>query len=278
MKVRGISSALGVEISGIDVSCGLSSSIVEDLSRMIDGYLLLIIRQQDLTIEQQLSFTKNFGSIEQAWEDKHPNHPCVQLLSNVGQHPRNFKGSSQYWHTDRSFVSRPSLFTCLYAVEVPVRGGDTLFANMQAAYDKLSSDKKLSVSKLRTIHSFRFRFPEIMKKKGVPSQKIKGSIMNYPDVIHPLVRTHPNTGKESLYLNELCISRILNLKQEESEILLQELYTHSLRNEFIYRHLWQHGDLLIWDNASLMHRGTPLNPLLFRRILHRITTAGPFPS
>ncbi len=177
-----------------------------------------------------------------------------------------------YWHTDDSFFETPAKATVLYAIQIPNGRGDTWFANMYAAYEALDGETKTRITTLRAIHKY------VSRRAGAKVAKLASEDeKKTPDASHPLVRTHPETGRRSLYLNPNRINHIEGLSLDESDALLDALYKHAFEKRFHYRHRWREGDLLIWDNRCTMHRAsTDLEPG-DRRLLHRILLKGTRP-
>jgi taurine dioxygenase len=237
-----------------------------------------VFRNQNLTVDQQIRFTNSIGQLEAAWDtsNTHPEDQRLQVITNAGRKNISQRTSSQHWHSDRSFVERPVLATVLHAVELPPVGGDTLFADMRSAYETLPEGFQSRIANLSACHSYRFQFLTLRSMR-ISEVVAQTEADQFPDTIHPLVRTHPFTGRKSLYLSELCLREIVGMQKEEAEPLLEELYAHALQPRFIYRHRWRAGDLVIWDNPSLMHRVAEI-PHEHPRILHRTTIAGTVPS
>jgi taurine dioxygenase len=267
-SVKRLTSGLGAEVLFFDVSRPCDRETRNNLLLALFDYQLLVFRNQHLSVSEQIAFTETLGDLELPWSatNTHPQDARMQIVSNAGRQG-NSKTSSQYWHTDRSFVENPSLITLLHIQQQPPVGGHTEFANMRAGYDSLNASLKVTVEGLFASHSYSFRFLELRKQRLPPDRAAKES-MDYHDVIHPLVKVHPVTGIKGLFLSELCLSGICDLAKEESETLLTDLYLHCLQDKFIYRHEWQLGDLLVWDNTALMHRAVDI-PQDYPRVLHR---------
>jgi taurine dioxygenase len=273
--VRSLPNSLfGAEVVSFDLSRAKHEESRSQLRRALNDYLLLIVRDQDLSPAQQVEFTALFGRVQSPW-DHYTSHAAdarVQVLVNAGSVEGKEKLASQYWHVDQSFMVCPSQETVLHPKELPDRGGDTLFADMRTAFDRLPADLLRRVVGQRGCHSFAFRMMDRVRRRGTQDEVLRMS-SRFPDVIHPIVRHHPMTGRRSLYLSELCLSKVVGLAEEESNSLLAELYQHALRDEFILCHEWRPGDLAIWENGSLMHRATDSQPG-GRRVLHCTNTEG----
>ncbi len=246
----------------------------DDLKRIKDGlnnHQLVLLKKQQITMSQQISFTKELGKIEFVWEDKHPDSDYIQLLQNKPKKYKPFKSTSKHWHTDRSFINPSSKYTILYAKQIEGNAGGTEFCNLHQAYMKLSDEYKRKLTSLNAIHSFDYKFPDLMRKKQISKERISTLKSKYPDVIRPLIKTNSASGTKSIFLSELCLKKIIELNEHESSNLLKYLYDFVLNPELRYVQEWEEGDVLIWDNESLMHRalGTPPNVV---REFHRTTT------
>ncbi len=192
-----------------------------------------------------------------------------------GQDPQFHIQSSlraEEWHTDQSFVERPAKATILHAHEVPSSGGATWFCNTAAAYDALSEDMKRRLTGLRAVHGY-----DTKRARYRPTVRSQEEIDESPDVIHPLVRTHPESGRKALYLNFNRLDRILDIPRAESEAILDELAAFVAQDRFIYRHKWQVGDAVVWDNRCTMHRVSYDSAPGDRRVMLRAVTRGDRP-
>lgn len=176
------------------------------------------------------------------------------------------------WHTDDSFMREPCSLTMLYGVVVPSRGGDTQFTNMYQAYADLPADTKAHIDPLKVIHKY-----SSSRKLTHVSTRPAAEMAAMPEAMHPLVRTHPETGRKALYLNPNRMERIDGLQRTESDRLLDELITHSTQARYQYRHVWRQGDIVIWDNRCTMHKANADYPEGERRLMHRVIVAGTVP-
>lgn len=273
LNIKRLEGGLGAELLSFDASQPFNNETRNQLLAALFEALILIIRDQDLSVHQQIRFTEALGELEVPWTatNTHPEDNRLQIVSNAGREQIDYKTSSQYWHTDRSFVSNPTLMTLLHIRQQPPVGGYTEFADMRRSYDTLPDSMKERVNGLSAYHSYSFRFLELRRQR-IPASRALTESSIYPDVIHPLIRVHPVTGRKALFLSELCLSSIHNMSKEESDSLLHELYSHALQEEFRYQHDWKTGDLLIWDNASLVHRAVDI-PQEYPRVLHRTAIA-----
>lgn len=262
MTVNRLSPVLGAEVLGLDLAPGLSDDVAADVRRAwLDAGGLLVIRDQKLTTEQHIAFSRHFGPLFGAPGEEplqrtvsryiHPDHPEIYRVSNKtdGGAPLGRARAGTYWHSDVSFRERPAAASILHAIEIPATGGDTLYANMAAAFDALSEPMKAMLEPLRAVHDFAQTAATQFAKPVVVAEDLEGGNRS----THPVVRTHPETGKKCLYVNPGMTTHLEGFDAAESRAILEFLFAHSTRPEFVYRHRWQKGDVVIWDNRSLMH-------------------------
>ena len=296
INVTRIGKHLGAEISGVDLSQPLDDDTFAAIAKAFFDNEVAFFRNQKLTPAQQVAFTRRFGTLEQhvRKESRLSGFPEILIVSNVLDEKGNAIGSQdagRFWHSDLSYKKEPSMLSALYALEVPVKNGsvlgETRFASATAAYDALPEDMKQRLAGLKNVHSYRY-----YRAKNVQAQKeetarggrviqehvlTEEQLKSVPDVETPVVRTHPVTKRKSLFVNEAHTSRIVGMPKEESERLLDELYRHIVRPEFIYTHSWRAGDLLMWDNAAVQHKAKFDYDLPLRRLMHRTTVRGSAP-
>ena len=182
-------------------------------------------------------------------------HPEILIVSNVVENgkPIGLGDAGRNWHSDLSYVKTPSLGSLLHAQELPGQGGDTLFANMYAAYETLPTEVKKALEGKRALHSYTHRYYRLKAQSDWRPDLSTEQVEQVPAVAHPVVRTHPETGRKALFVNEGFTSRILDLPEAESDDLLKLLFANTTRPENVYRHRWQDGDLLFWDNRCTVH-------------------------
>lgn len=280
-SVRPLSGSFGAEITGIDLSQPVEDDTFAALRGVFHDSQVVVFRDQHLSPERQIEISRQFGDLEIHISTEYllPNHPEILVLSNRkvdGRHIGLVEAGSD-WHSDLSYIARPSLGSLLYAMEVPEVGGDTEWADMYKAYDTLPDDIKRRIERLKAIHTFdRRRNPRVR----IPNQH-KGNAKTYDrspdDAIHPLVRTHPATGRKALFVSPRFTIAIDGMPDEEAQPLLDILFAHQIRREFIYHHKWRLGDLLFWDNRCLIHRACGgIRPPEIRH-MHRTTVAGDVP-
>jgi len=272
---------------GAEIACDLAQDIDEatfrEIERAFHDNLVVVFRRQNLSNERHIEFSCRFGELEIHIVKKYllPGFPEILLISNIrddrGEHI-GLADAGFTWHSDTSYRRRPSRCSLLYAKEVPQRDGrplgDTVFANAIAAYEALPERMKDRLAGLKAIHRYsaRRRVADSPRPKLTPEQ-----LEETPDIAHPIVRTHPYTGRRSLYVTAGECIGIEGMPDAEAIGLIAELDTHCVRPEFLYRHKWQVGDLLIWDNTSSMHLAICDYALPERRLMHRTTVIGTVP-
>jgi taurine dioxygenase len=279
ITITGLSGALGAEIRGLDLSRPLSGNEREKLLEAFYRYGVLCIRDQKLTRDAQVAFAKLFGT-----PDVHPiakgmeEHPeIIRVLKPAGEHA--FFGTS--WHTDNSFFEKPSSVTVLYGEIVPKVGGDTVYASMERAWEMLSPPLREFLAPLRATHSAREAYdPRTTgdaKYKGEAAIQYTFSDAIYEETDHPVMRTHPVTGRKSLYVNPMFTQQIVGLSKPESDGLLAMLYDVSTRPELTCRVRWEPGTVTVWDNRWLQHYAID-DYADAERLMYRVTIEGERPE
>jgi taurine dioxygenase len=272
--------ALGGEIVDLDLARPLDDQSFAAVRRaFLESEGLLVFRAQHITPEQHVAFSRRFGPpmIHVLRQYLLPGHPEIFRISNVVENgePIGLGDAGHIWHSDLSYTPEPSLGSLLHALELPREGGDTSFANMSAAYDALPAEIKQRVEGKRAVHSYSHSYDRFSGSKWRPAltQEQRDEVR---EVVHPVVRVHPETGRKALFVNESFTSRILDLPDAESRELLEFLFVHSTKPRFVYRHGWQNHDLVFWDNRCTIHLAHGCPPQL-RRHLHRTTVKGDAP-
>lgn len=249
--VRPVSGSIGACIEGIDLSEQLSDEVVADLRTAFVTYHVLFFEGQDLSPDQQIAFGRNFGEL-----DTHPfvegmeSHPEAIEVVTEPEDAINFGGG---WHTDVTFLDEPDLGSILYAIHVPDYGGDTLFADQHAAYDALSDTMKEILEGLVGLHSAGPQYRPGGYSTQSRAMRTKNAEAADRVVEHPVVRTHPETGRKGLYVNRAFTIGIKGMRRDESVALLQFLFTHATREPFTCRFRWKPGSVAMWDNRSVQH-------------------------
>ena len=264
LKVTRLAPALGAEIGGIDLSRPIAPEVFADIRAAWLEHLVLRFRGQKLTDPQVLAFSRNFGELDPPGPNPlgRPflaDHPEMNVISNIKDNgvPIGGLGDGEaIWHADMTYVERPPMAAILYAIEIPPAGGDTYWANMYAAYETLPADLKRRIEGRLAVHDATYNSAGV-KRKG-----------NHPGARHPLVRTHPETGRKCLFLGRRRNSYIVDLDLAQSEALLNELWRHATQPQFTIRQEWRVGDVMVWDNRCTLHRRDAFDPRA-RRLLHR---------
>ena len=247
INVTPVTPVIGVEIEGVDLTKEVPKEQVDDLNHALANHNVLFFRDQPpLTAEQQISFARRFGQLH-----IHPAAP--QDVGNpelfvIHTHGQSFVNNGADWHSDVSCDEEPPLGTLLQIQRTPEFGGDTLFANMYAAYEALSDKMQNFLGGKFAIHESERAFRGRYSDKGVDDTGI-----TYPTAEHPVIRTHPVSGLQSLYVNETFTSRIRGMTEEESEAVLEFLYRHMARPEFQIRFKWEKNSIAFWDNRCTQH-------------------------
>lgn len=255
MQIRRLSYALGAEISGIDISKPLDDNSFTQIYSAFLEHGILLFRGQPLTREQHIAFSRRFGELEvtpaHRVGDRDPDFPEIVLVTNkpkatpVGPADKRYQGEG--WHSDRSFSAVPAQASLLRGVTIPDIGGDTMFSNCYRAYDTLSEGMKRLLEGLHAAH-----IQEGSRTLDYSTPERLAETQRATRTAHPMVRVHPDTGRKSLYLG-YRVKTIVGMTAEESRPLLQLLIEHATRPQFIYRHIWQKDDLMIWDNRCTLH-------------------------
>ena len=235
---------------------------------------VIVIRDQNLSPAQQIAFSRRFGplSIHVLEDQLLDGYPEILLVTNKKEDGRyiGIPDLGRRWHSDQSYEELPALGSLLFALEVPEDGsGDTHFADMSAAYDALPTNERRHLDGLKTEHRYDHHYKNFELSENQKDQ--------LPGVIHPLVRTHPETGRKALYLGVQLVKRVIGLDPKDSAALLKKLHAHCTRPEFVHCHKWQRGDLVFWDNRCTMHAAQPYDDRTYTRHMHRTTVIGDRP-
>ena len=279
-KVQAFNAPLGAEIIDLDLTRALPQ---DEFQRVYQAHLdhhLLVFRDQRITPEQQIAFSRRFGALQihVLHQFQLSGYPEILIISNIKENgePIGLGDAGHFWHSDLSYVDLPSLGSMLHAQELPAEGGDTLFANMHLAWDTLDPVLQRKVSNLKAEHSYLAQYAELQRRNPWRPDLTAEQIARVKPVLQPVVRTHPETGRKALFVSEHFTTRIAGLPDDESRDLLNQLFAHSVKPEHVYRHHYLPHDLVFWDNRSLMHLagGCPDNQ---RRKLYRTTIEGDLP-
>jgi taurine dioxygenase len=278
LKTQPLSPVFGLEARGVDASRPLSDAEFAELERTFFRAQVLVLREQSLTPAQYVAFARRFGPPEPHVIDQfhHLDDPNILILSNRkrGGEPVGLADAGTYFHTDYSYLQVPARATMLYSIEVPKGGGNTLFANQYAAYDGLSETMKKRIEPLVGIHHYGNRKVADEMSRVAASPLTEEQKAKMPLITHPLVRPHPVTGRKALYAVSGSSYGIVGMPEDEAVALLDELALHATQAMYVYSLSYELGDLVIWDNASLLHSATLTDPD-DPRTLWRITVKEP---
>jgi taurine dioxygenase len=278
LVVKPLSLALGAEIVDIDLSRDLSSETVADILAAWHQHLVLLFRNQSLSEDDQIRFVKHFGVLQkrrrppearnEASKIKYPE--LTMLVSNIRENGKvigSLPDGEMHFHSDFCYLESPAKGTFLYAIEVPSKGGDTLFLNMYTAYETLPPALKARVNARKAVNAYHYESPT----REVNETKLDLSV--HPHYAQPIVRTHPDTQRKALYVNRLMTWTVEGMDEAEGGALLDQLFAHIEQAQFIYAHHWCVGDLVMWDNRCTLHARTDFSDKE-RRLLRRHVVSG----
>lgn len=273
IQVAPLEGALGAEITGVDLATDLTAETVAEIRRAWLAHLVVFFRDQELHPDAFLAFARRIGEpVEYPFVAGIGGYPEIIEVAKLPHETVNFGG---IWHSDTAYLERPPMATLLLAREVPPRGGDTLFADMYAAYEALAPDLQRRLEGLRAVNTSALADVSKTREDRMRDHGTDAETKEYV-AVHPVVRTHPETGRKALYVNVAHTARFEGSTDDESRPMLQYLFGHSVRPEFTCRFVWQEGSLALWDNRCAMHN--PVNDYHgFTRRMHRITLAGDVP-
>jgi len=281
LEIRPFDAPCGAEVIGLDLSRPLADVDFARIHRAHLDHHVLVFRGQDaLTPQQQIDFSRRFGPLQVHVLHQFglPGHPEILIVSNIKENgqPIGLGDAGAYWHSDLSYMPTPSLGSMLLAQELPAEGGDTLFADQHRAWDALPAALKTALEGRQAEHWYLCKYEALRARNPYRPALSQEQVDSVKPVAQPVVRTHPETGRKALFVSEHFTTRILGLPEDESRALLDELFERSTRPEFVYRHRWAPGDMVFWDNRSLMHlaAGTPEH---LRRRMNRTTIEGDAP-
>lgn len=270
--------ALGAEIRDIELTVALSGEAIAEIRAAWFEHLVLVFRGQKLSDAALVAFSRRFGELDvvPGWEPFTPHgYPEVLTVSNVSQGDIaiGVLGDGEAaWHTDMSYMDRPPPASILHGLEIPAEGGDTCFMSMYAALDDMPGDLRAEIIGKTLNHDASYDSSGKLRSNQAPV----GDVSQAPGARHPIIRAHPETGRPALYLGRRLNGYVVGEEVADSEELLDRLWAHCDQEKFIYRHRWQPGDLVMWDNRCTMHRRDPFDPAT-RRIMHRTQIKGDAP-
>ncbi len=280
MQVTPFDAPCGAEIAGLDCGSEIDAETFAAVRRAFLDHCVVVFRDQRLTPDQHVAFSQRWGALKGHILKQHlmPGYDTLLVISNKrDQHgePVGIEDAGRYWHTDVSYEDVPPLGSLLYGLEVPPEGGDTMFANQYRAYENLPQKLKDKVADLNARH--RFNYTQIQETEGSARKPLTDEQKKQlVGAVHPVVRTHPETGRKALYVNPGFTEALIDVGEAEGRTLLDELFGYATDSDVIFRHRWRQGDLVMWDNRCLMHHATPYAAEHIRH-MHRTTVAGTKP-
>jgi taurine dioxygenase len=270
--LKPLSPTIGAEVTGIDLRAPVPAAVLGELRAALLEWKVLFFRDQDITTEQHIAFARLFGDLEvHPFAPQKPAYPEVLAIT----HNRERPGRENTWHSDVTWRLQPSLGSILRSLEIPDVGGDTLFADMYAAYEGLSDEVKAKIEGATAIHDFA-HFRKGLRKQGKSEAEIEEYNKAYPPAEHPVVRTHPETGRKALYVNAAFTQHIVGMDPDESRSLLRHLYAQASIPEYQCRFRWSVNALAFWDNRASQHYAVSDYWPAVRR-MERVTIVGDRP-
>ena len=276
-QTRELKPGFGAEIMGLDLTRA-DTPALEAVVRTFHASGAILLRGQTMEPDDLLSFIRHFGEPEGHTLQEYtiPGHPEIYVLSNriVNGKPIGAHNDGVVWHTDYSYRAIPVMCTMLYAVEVPAEGSDTLLADIVAAYNALPDGRRAMLDKLTVHHSFRHFMETRVYGKAETSPEL---FAENPDVFHPLIRMHPADGRKALWVSTGTVKGIVGMPEPDGTRLVEALVDFATQDRFVYRHKWQVGDILLWDNRCTLHTGTLFDDTKYIREMHRLWVKGDVP-
>jgi len=281
-KLRPLDAAFGAEIYDLEIVETIARrECAAALERALAEHYVIAIRDQRLNVQDVVEISRCFGDLEPHVLDRyhHPQTPLVLVLSNrVDEQGRalGLRDAGSFWHSDVSFKACPAKATLLYALEAPDEGGDTLFCDMVAAYQALPEEMKQRLDGQMAVHDYANR-DRVAHRTGTVPRLDKDNLRQVPPVNHPIIRRHPVSGRKAIYVNPTYTVRIENMEAANSDALLDKIFKHCREPRFQMRYRWRPGDVVVWDNAVVMHAATTqnLDPSMHRTLWRTIIVGGP---
>jgi taurine dioxygenase len=275
LSIRPLSPAIGIEVEGVDLARPLDDETFAQIRRGWEESCIALFRRQDIGELEQVGFAARFGTLGTVVNESDPaklgSHPAVLYVSNIrvdGKLTGILPDGEMFFHSDTCYLEKPAMASMLFAMEIPSRGGNTMYANGFRAYEALPEEMKRRLAGKRALNVYDY--------EGSPTHRAKSLPPGVKQYAHPVIRTHAPTGRKSLYVNRLMTWAILDLPEDESRETLEFLFDHQEKPEFVYEHLWRPGDVILWDNRSCLHARTDFDPAERRR-LRRVTVIGEKP-
>ncbi|MCX5590663.1 TauD/TfdA dioxygenase family protein [Alcaligenes endophyticus] len=279
MQIQRLSPNFGAEVHAIDLN-QISDEQFAQIEKAFLDHQLLVFKKQALSPAAQIDFSRRFGELDVhvLTQYNHPQHEEIFVLSNVVENgkPIGISDGGSYWHSDFAFQERPASATILNAQQIPEQGGQTLFIDMYQAYEDLSQEYKQRLQGLQAIHRYRSRRSN--QEAGTQVKLNQDQEKATPDMVHPVVRTHVQTGRKALFVHPGMAAEIVGLSEQESNEILSFLFDHSTQEKYQYAFSWTPGDVVMWDNRCTMHKATTRDlPAHMHRTIFRTTVRGERP-
>lgn len=272
IEIRPVTPVIGAEVYGVDLNQPLDAAAFGEIERAFLDRQVLFFHDQDVSVERLLEFGRHFGTVSlPPIAPAHPDHPDVMVFELFD--PRG--AGADTWHVDAIYTAEPPKATILQAIKLPDVGGDTYFGNMVAAYEALSPDFQEMLFGLRAVHDISAPMRKAIDKGIRTQEEYETTRQNFPPVEHPLVRTHPETGRRSLFLAANCTTRIAGLRESESDLLLGFLLNHIQSPEFHCRFRWGRQSIAFWDQRCILHYAVP--DYMEQRTMYRLSIDGDRP-
>jgi taurine dioxygenase len=282
LVIQALSPHIGAEVIGADLGQTVGDNLFRELHQAwVDADGLLVVRDQQLTPEQQIAFSRCFGELAVAGDNpviqKYalPGYPEIFRVSNKKRdgEPLGREDAGTYWHSDGTWQASPSKASILYGIEIPRIGGNTMFADLYQAWETLTPTLQRMLEGLQAVHAMANASGTSFEREFTG----KGDVVGAKAAVHPLAITHPDSGRKALFVNRGYTARIVGLSRAESDALLGFLFQHSTAPELVYRHAWRPRDLVIWDNRCTAHYAVPDYKAIGDRYLHRTSVKGDRP-
>jgi taurine dioxygenase len=275
VSIRPLSPAIGIEVEGVDLARPLADAEFARIRNAWEENCIALFRDQGIDEPEQVGFAARFGTLGTVVNESDPmklgSHPAVLYVSNIrvdGKLTGILPDGEMFFHSDTCYLEKPAMASMLSAMEIPSRGGNTLYANGFRAYEALPDEVKRRLAGKRALNVYDY--------EGSPTHRAQTLPPGVKQYAHPVFRTHAPTGRKSLYVNRLMTWAILDMPEDESRETLEFLFDHQERPEFVYEHVWRPGDAILWDNRSCLHARTDFDPAERRR-LRRVTVIGEKP-
>lgn len=277
LQITPLAPSLGGDVSHVDLAQPLSEATIAALLTAVQTHGVLVFRGLALSPDVQVSVSRQFGPLQEVAQKQYQmdGRPEIYIIGNVVENGRAIADPSvgRIWHSDQSFIRHPAFGSLLYGVECPPAGGETWFSSNFAAYEALDSSMQEQLETLSAVHSFAEYYNELRTRDATQPELTDERREKFPDVIHPIIRRCSLTGRKALYVNPAYTTRIQGLDEHESRKLLDALFAFQQSEEFLYVHSWQAGDVVMWNNLAVNHKGTAFDTSQYVRRMHRTTIA-----